>query len=222
MVITRKKYSRQSRKTNTSRKANRKIWKKKSIKQNRQNRQYGQYGQYGGKTLIDISISISISINYPSIGLDITNEIDLTDFHRAGKLVNAPIVNLKGAVDNQKYLVIMYDPDAPNGEGQNGNHHHVHWIFIQNSRNGNNGSNGSNGSNTGISGRQTILEYHQPSPPRGTHRYIFNVYNANGITVSDINSLVESGKTNTYNNTIMKKLTKIEHNPMMYTVTAGR
>lgn len=202
MVITRKKYSRHSRK------ANRKLGQRKSIKkyrQNRQNRQTRQTRQYGGKTLIDISI------NYPSIGLDITNGSDLTEAHKAGKLVNAPTVNLMGTVDNQKYLVIMYDPDAPNGEGQNGNHHHVHWIFIQN---------GSNGNNTEISGRKTILEYHQPSPPRGTHRYIFNVYDANGITVSDINSLTESGKTNTYNDAIMKKITKIERNSMMYTVTA--
>lgn len=197
MVITRKKYSRQSRK------ANRKLGQTRQTRQTRQNR------QYGGKTLIDISI------NYPDIGLDITNGSDLTEAHKAGKLVNAPTVNLKGTVDNQKYLVIMYDPDAPNGEGQNGNHHHVHWIFIQNC------SNGNNGNNTGISGRKTILEYHQPSPPRGTHRYIFNVYDANGITVSDINSLTESGKTNTYNDAIMKKITKIERNSMMYKVSAG-
>ena len=199
MVITRKKYSRHSRK------ANRKLVQRKSIKKYRQNR---QTRQYGGKTLINIFI------NYPSIGLDITNGSDLTEAHKDGKLVNAPTVNLKGTVDNQKYLVIMYDPDAPNGKGKNGNHHHVHWIFIQN------GSNGSNGNNTGILGRKTILEYHQPSPPRGTHRYIFNVYDANGITVSDINSLTESGKTNTYNDAIMKKITKIERNSMMYTVTA--
>ena len=201
MVIARKKYSRHSRKQNyKSRKHN---TSRKSIKKNR---------QYGGVT--NVNSGIDISINYPSIGLDITNGSDLTEAHKDGKLVNAPTVNLKGTVDNQKYLVIMYDPDAPNGKGKNGNHHHVHWIFIQN------GSNGSNGNNTGILGRKTILEYHQPSPPRGTHRYIFNVYDANGITVSDINSLTESGKTNTYNDAIMKKITKIERNSMMYTVTA--
>ena len=214
MVIVRQKHSRQSRKNNCKR--TRKSIQRKSINKYK-NKKYLSGGASSGSDNGGYG-DIVISINYPSIGLEgnIENGSDITAFYKAGQLVNAPLVNLGGTIDNQKYLVIMYDPDAPNGKRQPDNHNYVHWIFIQN---GSNFRNGSNGSNTGFSGRKTILEYQQPNPPRGTHRYIFNIYNANGIVDSDIKSLVDGGR-NTYNDEIMQKLPKIEHNPMMFNVSA--
>jgi phosphatidylethanolamine-binding protein (PEBP) family uncharacterized protein len=213
MIIARKKNSRQSRKNNckrTRKSIQRKSIQRKSIQQKSINKCKNKKNLSGGAT--SSNGGIVISINYPNIGLkgNIENGSDLTAFYKAGELINAPLVNLGRTIDNQKYLVIMYDPDAPNGEGHPDNHNYVHWIFIQN---------GSNGSNTGISGRKTILEYQQPNPPIGTHRYIFNIYNANGIVDSDIKSLINSGR-NTYNDEIMKKIPKIEHNPMMFNVSA--
>ena len=218
MIINRKKKSKQSKKYIRSRKniCKRTLCNKpnKHNKYNSKvNNKLAQSKSYNKKYLIGGASSsnssnggIVISINYSNMGLEgnIVNGSNLTVEHKAGKLVNAPFVNLERLKDNQKYLVIMYDPDAPNGEGQIDNHNHVHWIFIQ------------NGSNS--MGRQTILDYKQPSPPKGQHRYIFNIYNANEIADSDIKSLIDSG--NTFNNNVINKLSKIEHNQMMYIVSA--
>jgi phosphatidylethanolamine-binding protein (PEBP) family uncharacterized protein len=220
MIITRKKQSeklKQSKKYTRGRQKNCKSTLcHKPIKYNSkvnhklgQRKSYKSYKSYKKNSLIGgaDNSNIKISINYPSIELEgnIENGSNLTVAHKAGKLINAPIVNLERLQENQKYLVIMYDLDAPNGEGHADNQIHVHWIFIQ------------NGSNT--VGRKTILEYKQPNPPRGKHRYIFNIYNANGIADSDIKSLVDSG--NTFNNNVINKLSKIEHNQMMYIVSAS-
>lgn len=71
---------------------------------------------------------------------------------------NKPIVSLKGLDTNNKYILIMYDPNAIGGE-------FIHWIVTN--IEGNN-------FNTG----NEILEYYGPHPPEGTkiHNYIFSLY----------------------------------------------
>lgn len=153
---------------------------------------------------------ITISIQYDAIGTNnIYNNSDLTREHLAGKLNKEPNINLEGEgesiLDNQKYLIIMQDPDAPNGEGNDDNHIYVHWIFTQ------------SGNNT--NSRNTIVKYQQPSPPAGTHRYEFHIYNGEGITDDQINALKASGRE--YNDEVINSLGKINYNPMLYKVSAS-
>ena len=76
----------------------------------------------------------------------------------------------------------------------------THWIFTQTGNN--------------ISTRKIILPYSPPTPPRGTHRYIFRVYDANTINIPKIgildhsnNSLTEILKNKT---PIIKKQYKVQ------------
>jgi phosphatidylethanolamine-binding protein (PEBP) family uncharacterized protein len=162
--------------------------------------------QSGGATNADITISIQ----YAAIGNNnIANGSDLTAEHRAGKLVKEPTVNLEsvGVLDNQKYLIVMYDPDAPNGMSAGGNNIYIHWIFIQ------------TGTSNNSDSRNIITEYAQPSPPRGTHRYQFHIYNAAELTKNDIAALQQSGRD--FNAEVMNKLTMMKHNPLEYKVLAS-
>lgn len=237
MIITKKKYSRQSKKyiRNLDKKS---IYKRelcyKTMKHNSQinhkskqkklynkynkynkHNKYEKYKKYNLKYVFNgagvsnyvnaVHINVRLLISYPIINSGseyINSGSDLTNAHKLGQLNNAPSIILKGIQDNQKYLVIMYDPDAPNGMKQEGNHKFVHWIFIQNG--------------TSINERQIILQYQRPNPPKGTHRYIFNIYNANGITENDIKNLFSSGRT--YNNNVITKLPNIQHDPMFFIV----
>jgi phosphatidylethanolamine-binding protein (PEBP) family uncharacterized protein len=168
----------------------------------------GSTGSTGGGS---INITINITIRYAAIGNNnIANNSDLTREHLAGKLKKEPNINLEGEgegesiLDNQKYLIIMQDPDAPNGEGNDDNHIYVHWIFTQ------------SGNNT--NSRNTIVKYQQPSPPAGTHRYEFHIYKGNDITDNQINALKASGRE--FNNEVINSLGKINYNPMLYKVSA--
>ena len=153
---------------------------------------------------------ITISIQYDAIGTNnIANNSDLTREHLSGKLNKEPNINLEGEgesiLDNQKYLIIMQDPDAPNGIGNSGNHIYVHWIFTQ------------SGNNT--NSRNTIVKYQQPSPPAGIHRYEFHIYNGSGrLTDDDVNALQQSGRN--YNAEVINKLTMIKQNPLEYKVSS--
>jgi phosphatidylethanolamine-binding protein (PEBP) family uncharacterized protein len=63
-------------------------------------------------------------------------------------------------------LLIMYDPDAPDGT-------YLHYLLT-------------NIPNGIITNGNTIIEYMPPSPPSGTHRYIFEQY----IQISNIDIVV--------------------------------
>tara|TARA_A100001234_G_scaffold203213_1_gene197175 strand:- start:127 stop:630 length:504 start_codon:yes stop_codon:yes gene_type:complete len=47
-------------------------------------------------------------------------------------------------------FIIMYDTDAPNGEGEKENFVYIHYLKI---------------------GKKEIIEYNGPTPPRGIHNY---------------------------------------------------
>lgn len=67
-------------------------------------------------------------------------------------------ININNNDTNQRYTLIMYDPDATNGT-------YVHWIVT-------------NITNNNIKNGKILLPYKGPSPPpkTGKHRYIFELY----------------------------------------------
>jgi phosphatidylethanolamine-binding protein (PEBP) family uncharacterized protein len=99
-----------------------------------------------------------------------------------------PVVSLKGLDTNKKYTLIMYDPNAVNGNL-------IHWIVTD--IYGNVFNNG-----------KELLTYKGPSPPKGTniHNYIFALYeNDNMFTSLQGTSLRETslqGRLNENNRTI--------------------
>lgn len=108
----------------------------------------------------------AFTVEYPSLGI-LQDMQDLTG--KSTIYQNAPIVKLQNANPNRDYLLTMYDPDAPNGiENKMGNHIHTHWV----AKIGSGVSSGSGNDNI----LQTFLEYAPPTPPNGTHRYIFTIY----------------------------------------------
>jgi phosphatidylethanolamine-binding protein (PEBP) family uncharacterized protein len=116
----------------------------------------------------------------------------LQEFTTNTQLLQKPIVTINLNSQNlvkqpsQEYVVIMTDPDAPNGENNSGNHVYTHWIFIYS-------SNEIKTNNTNIN---TILEYAPPKPPYGKHRYQFNVYAMDQNAITDIRNIVQNPENN--------------------------
>jgi len=105
----------------------------------------------------------SLSISYP--GITQLNNIDLTG--KPDIYNEEPTVVINNAVPNKIYMVTMTDPDAPNGmeeTDKSKNHVFTHWVYIQQN-------------NT----KTEYVSYAPPSPPKGTHRYQFKLYNVTGI-----------------------------------------
>lgn len=61
-----------------------------------------------------------------------------------------PIVSYNNSTPGKLYTLIMSDPDAPQADW-------LHWLIVN---------------DNGIS-KTTLVEYAPPTPPSGTHRYIF-------------------------------------------------
>lgn len=136
---------------------------------------------FGGGSIRNSTNNIMITVNY----LDIGNIVSGKDYtSRKDKLSKSPevILNANGndkttKDSNVRYLVIMHDPDAPNGLNSNDNHEWLHWIYIQNGI----------GSNKDVTVKiEEIVSYHPPSPPRGQHRYIFEVHNYDDLVRDDL------------------------------------
>ena len=88
-----------------------------------------------------------------------------------------PTINFPKQQD-QLYTIAMVDPDAPNGRKPSSENQYFHWLIIN-----------VRGSSL-LSSGQTLVEYHGPSPPRGTgpHRYVFLAYQQQGrISTSSLN-----------------------------------
>ncbi len=130
----------------------------------------------------------------------------LQEFATNTQLLQKPIVtinlNSQNLVKqpNQEYVVIMTDPDAPNGENNSGNHVYTHWIFIYSS----------NETKINNTARNTILEYVPPTPPYGKHRYQFNVYAMDQNAITDIRNIVQNPMNN--RSTYYKQIAKIIQN----------
>ena len=135
-----------------------------------------QIGRSGGSSVSGESLTISYNGKSIVNGSNITGIIDYN---------KAPTITINSAVDNKIYLITMTDPDAPNGiENKLGNFTFTHWVFTQ------------------INGKinETFLSYSPPSPPKGTHRYIFKLYD---VSMIDTNKL----KVNNNNNADYYKIT---------------
>ena len=127
---------------------------------------------------------------------------DFTNAYNAGELNNQPKIIIGNASGNGNYLLVMYDPDAPNGMNNAGNHNYIHWIFTH--RLG-----------TSDGERKDILEYRPPSPPRGTHRYIFKLYNALEVSNEEIENLKNGG-----NNIKLPRTRNLLENEMFFKVNS--
>ena len=107
---------------------------------------------------------------------------------------------------NKTYLITMTDPDAPNGiENKLGNFTYTHWVFTR------------KGNDNNI--YNEIVSYAPPSPPKGTHRYIFNLYDVSMIDNNELNILHYNNNNNAkyYETTLQPFLDKknIIINPLL-------
>jgi len=120
--------------------------------------------------------NISFTVEYTGLGLVKPN----TDLTGKSQFYNTqPIIKLQNAnnklqsqsqsqtqlqLTNKIYLITMIDPDAPNGiENKVNNKTYTHWVAILDSI------------NIGQI-KKTFVKYMPPTPPKGKHRYIFNLY----------------------------------------------
>jgi len=92
-------------------------------------------------------------------GLVIVDGVDLT--RKENFYNNAPSIIINNAKENSIYMVTMTDPDTPNGKDATDNYRFVHFVYIQ------------------IQSKKqkvVFVPYAPPSPPKGIHRYQFNLY----------------------------------------------
>jgi phosphatidylethanolamine-binding protein (PEBP) family uncharacterized protein len=147
----------------------------------------------------------------------------LQEFTTNTQLLQKPIVTINLNSQNlvkqpkQEYVVIMTDPDAPNGENNSGNHVYTHWIFIYSS----------NETKTNSTARNTILEYVPPTPPYGKHRYQFNVYAMDQNAITDIRNKVQNPENNRSNyykqmENVITKSQKVNNVSFTYKVNANK
>ncbi|GAB6026442.1 hypothetical protein CHUAL_012641 [Chamberlinius hualienensis] len=77
-----------------------------------------------------------------------------------------PIVTYNKALQDQKYILMMVDPDAPSSKGG----YFLHWLVTN--------INGEDFSKGNLQNSKTSVSYAPPAPPKGsgTHRYQFFVF----------------------------------------------
>jgi phosphatidylethanolamine-binding protein (PEBP) family uncharacterized protein len=107
-----------------------------------------------------------------------TNELDIiygTEHAAAGKhltrmqAAHAPDVKFDGAPDKH-YSLLMVDPDAPSPDDPK-MREWLHWVVV-------------NIPGSDVSKGFTMTPYNGPTPPRGTHRYVFLLYEQpEGVTL---------------------------------------
>jgi phosphatidylethanolamine-binding protein (PEBP) family uncharacterized protein len=137
--------------------------------------------QTGGKTVSNLVIT------YGNIVLiDDINGILLTQT----ETVNEPKININLS---GKTLLIMFDENAPNGEenktGINKNYMHMVKIYTSGKISDNDSVN------------DIKLAYNPPTPPKGTHNYIFKLYSVvNGV--NGVNGIPKGGAGTEYFNTV--------------------
>jgi phosphatidylethanolamine-binding protein (PEBP) family uncharacterized protein len=160
------------------------------------------------------SLPITFTIEYSGLGIIKPNQ-DLTG--QSQYYNNQPIIKIQNADNNSLYLIIMYDPDAPNGleaTDKSSNHIYTHWIATINT-NTNTNTNTKNYSNI----KQILVKYAPPTPPKGTHRYIFNLYNITKKKDDFLNTLMMNNndtRSSYYNN----KLSNLEKsNPIIFSTS---
>ena len=154
----------------TTRKKVNKIRQKKLNNKTKRNKTKSNKKNYhkGGQQQ---SLPITFTVEYSDLGIikpnqDLTGQSQYYNKQPIIKIQNLP----PNANTNSLYLIIMYDPDAPNGlevTDKSSNHIYTHWVATMNTN-----TNTKNNSNI----KQILVKYAPPTPPKGTHRYIFNLY----------------------------------------------
>ena len=99
----------------------------------------------------------------------ISNNKDLTG--QDALFNNEPNVVITNAKPNKIYMVTMTDPDAPNGEGNPNNFVYTHWVYVTVQK------------QKEQKDKIIFMPYAPPTPPSGTHRYQFNLYDITNKTV---------------------------------------
>jgi phosphatidylethanolamine-binding protein (PEBP) family uncharacterized protein len=162
------------------------------------------------------SLPIIFTVEYSGLGIIKPNQ-DLTG--QSQYYNNQPIIRIQNANNNSLYLIIMYDPDAPNGleaTDKSSNHIYTHWVATINTN-----TNTNNNGNI----EQILVKYAPPTPPKGTHRYIFNLYDIT-IKKDDLNFLNTLMMDNNNNNNDTRssyynnKLSNLEKsNPIIFSTS---
>ena len=183
-------------KSNNSKTQKRKVLKRKLLKHKTQNKhgnikrkskskslmslrggrwEWQRWGGGSGDRNNNTKKPISLIIFYG--GIIIKNDIDLTG--KSSDYNKEPNILINNALPNRLYMVTMTDPDAPNGEeNPNNNFVFTHWVYIQSQ----------------ITKKKIIfIPYSPPTPPSGTHRYQFNLYD---ITNKSVNNVITKLTTN--------------------------
>lgn len=150
---------------------------------------------------------ITLTISYPPQLNIINHKQDLTNYKQL--YVKPPVVKINNVDPNSKkiYLISMTDPDVPNGiENKNkfDNNNTIsrtwtHWVFTCDANN---------------KILDTYVFYNPPSPPQGTHRYVFDIYDVTNINLNKLEFHSESINSpvnrNTYYDNYLKKLKNIK------------
>jgi phosphatidylethanolamine-binding protein (PEBP) family uncharacterized protein len=161
-----------------------------------------------GGTIIGNENKNYLIIKYPGMTSEIKNSEEYSNDIKYMNTqpnisINKQYGNGNGNGNDNTYLLIMYDPDAPNGFNEidkKTNNNWFHWICIITQTNQN-------------SNIRDILPYMGPNPPHGKHRYYFTLYpykkikNSSGIQI--LNELEKNKYSNqkiSRNNIIYSKL----------------
>jgi hypothetical protein len=180
------------------------VTKKLKTKKNKQNK---RKRNPHSKTQLDINNKVYVNDHFGG-----ASEV-LSISYNGNKLTSDPILYLTKAETVFRpqikinhigpLMLIMYDNDAPNGENEpENNANYMHMVEIYQNKEEPN----------------TLLQYTPPTPPYGTHNYIFELYD-----LSNFNSNIPPGKAGTvYYNTIKKiikdnKLSQVT-NPLLFKV----
>uniref|UniRef100_A0A6C0F0G9 Phosphatidylethanolamine-binding protein n=1 Tax=viral metagenome TaxID=1070528 RepID=A0A6C0F0G9_9ZZZZ len=160
----------------------------------------------GSQTLITPEPTLTIS--YPKYGI-LKHKDDLTNNIIYNK---EPTVIFNNALQNHTYLVTLTDPDAPNGFEIDKsitapNHTYTHWVYTYTYSN----------TNSSITNQvSTIVPYTPPRPPKGTHRYVFKIYDLPPDMVSSLKMDMNIDTNSNYYVNKLKKLRKYQTKFIFY------
>lgn len=148
----------------------------------------------------------TLTISYPKYGI-LKHKDDLTN----NLIYNTePIVKFNNALQNHTYLVTVTDPDAPNGfeidkSTSAPNHTYTHWVYTYSN------------TNSSITNQvSTIVPYTPPRPPKGTHRYVFKIYDLPADMVSSLKMDMNIDTNSNYYVNKLKKLRKYQTKFILY------
>lgn len=162
----------------------------------------------GSQTLTKTRTTLepTLTISYPKYGI-LKHKDDLTN----NLIYNTePTVKFNNALQNHIYLITLTDPDAPNGFEINNtisgpNHTYTHWVYTYSN------------TNSSITNQvSTIVPYTPPRPPKGTHRYVFKIYDLPADMVSSLKMDMNIDTNSNYYVNKLKKLRKYQKKFILY------